>query len=283
VFEAAIDDLGRRTGTIANTTASETWAWDIRQPLYDHLAATADEWWIAEDDAGRVVGYARSMERDGTRELTEFFVHPAAQAGGIGRELLARAFRADGVKHRSIIATTDVRAVNRYLREGLAGRLPLAGLEAVPRAVALETDLVREPIVATERTLEALGAIDRAVLGFRRDVDHIWLATERSGWLYRRAGEAVAYGYHPVRPSWGGPYAALEAADLPVLLADAESAAFEAGHATVSFDVALIAQTAIDHLLGRGFRVDPFLMLFFTDGPVDGLDRYVLTSPPFFL
>jgi GNAT superfamily N-acetyltransferase len=283
VFEAAIDDLGRRTGTIANTTASETWAWDIRQPLYDHLAATADEWWIAEDDAGRVVGYARSMERDGTRELTEFFVHPAAQAGGIGRELLARAFRADGVKHRSIIATTDVRAVNRYLREGLAGRLPLAGLEAVPRAVALETDHVREPIVATERTLEALGAIDRAVLGFRRDVDHIWLATERSGWLYRRAGEAVAYGYHPVRPSWGGPYAALEAADLPVLLADAESAAFEAGHATVSFDVALIAQTAIDHLLGRGFRVDPFLMLFFTDGPVDGLDRYVLTSPPFFL
>jgi len=283
VFEAAIDDLGRRTGTIANTTASETWAWDIRQPLYDHLAATADEWWIAEDDAGRVVGYARSMERDGTRELTEFFVHPAAQAGGIGRELLARAFRADGVKHRSIIATTDVRAVNRYLREGLAGQLPLAGLEAVPRAVALETDLVREPIVATERTLEALGAIDRAVLGFRRDVDHIWLATERSGWLYRRAGEAVAYGYHPVRPSWGGPYAALEAADLPVLLADAESAAFEAGHATVSFDVALIAQTAIDHLLGRGFRVDPFLMLFFTDGPVDGLDRYVLTSPPFFL
>jgi hypothetical protein len=223
------------------------------------------------------------MERDGTRELTEFFVHPAAQAGGIGRELLARAFRAGGVRHRSIIATTDVRAVSRYLREGLAGRLPLAGLEGVPRAVALETDLVREPIVATERTLEALGTIDRAVLGFRRDVDHTWLATERSGWMYRRAGEAVAYGYRPVRPYWGGPYAALDAADLPVLLADAENAAFEAGHATVSFDVALVARTAIDHLLGRGFRVDPFMMLFFTDGPVDGLDRYVLTSPPFFL
>jgi hypothetical protein len=24
------------------------------------------------------------------------------------------------------------------------------------------------------------------------------------------------------------------------------------------------------------------VMLFFTDGPIDGLDRYVLTSPPFF-
>ena len=73
------------------------------------------------------------------------------------------------------------------------------------------------------------------------------------------------------------------AADLPVLLADAETAASEAGHATVSFDMALVARSAIDHLLGRGFRVDPFMMLFFTDGPVDGLDRYVLTSPPFFL
>ena len=230
-----------------------------------------------------MLGYARSIERDGTRELTEFFVHPTAQSGGIGRELLARAFPAGGAQHRSIIATTDVRAVSRYLREGLAGRLALASFEAAPRAIALETDLAREPIVATERTLVALGVIDRALLGHARDVDHGWLATERPGWLYRRSGQPVGYGYHPIRPSWGGPYAALDAADLPVLLADAETAASEAGQATVSFDMALVARSAIDHLLGRGFRVDPFMMLFFTDGPVDGFDRYVLTSPPFFL
>jgi GNAT superfamily N-acetyltransferase len=283
LFEAAIDDLGRRTGTIANTTASEPWAWDVRQPLFDHLAATADEWWIAEDDAGAMLGYARSIERDGARELTEFFVHPTAQSGGIGRELLARAFPAGGARHRSIIATTDVRAVSRYLREGLAGRLPLVSFEAAPRPIAIKTDLVRERIVATDRTLEELGVIDRAVLGYARDVDHGWLATERPGWLYRRSGRPVGYGYHPVRPSWGGPYATVLPADLPVLLADAETAASEAGHATVSFDMALIARSAIDHLLGRGFRVDPFMMLFFTDGPVHGLDRYVLTSPPFFL
>ena len=122
-----------------------------------------------------------------------------------------------------------------------------------------------------------------AILGFRRDVDHTWLASQRPGWLYRRAGTVVGYAYHPTRPSWGGPAAVLDAADLPVLLADAETAAFEAGHATVTFDIALVARTAIDHLLGRGFRLEPFQMLFFSDGPVDGLDRYVLTSPPFFL
>ncbi|HEX6869148.1 MAG TPA: hypothetical protein VF119_10110, partial [Candidatus Limnocylindrales bacterium] len=59
-------------------------------------------------------------------------------------------------------------------------------------------------------------------------------------------------------------------------------AAAEAGQDTVTFDVALTARTAIDHLQGRGFRIDPFMLLLFTDGPVDGMDRYVLTSPPFF-
>ncbi|MFL5673445.1 MAG: GNAT family N-acetyltransferase [Chloroflexota bacterium] len=283
VFEAAISDLGQRTGTIASSPGNEPWPWEIRRSLFDHLALTADEWWIAENDSPAIVGYARSIERDGTRELTEFFVHPAAQAGGVGRELLARAFPVAGARHRSIIATIDNRAVSRYLRSGLAGRLPIAGFEATPRSVAIETDLVREPIVATDRTLEALAMIDRSLLGFRRDVDHRWLATDRTGWLYRRAGEPAAYGYHQGTEGWGGPYAALEAEDLPVILADAETAAFESGHAAVYFAVALVARTAIDHLFARGFRVDPFLMLFFTDGPIDGLDRYVLTSPPFFL
>ena len=58
--------------------------------------------------------------------------------------------------------------------------------------------------------------------------------------------------------------------------------AAKAGDATVTFDVPMRNRQALDHLLARGFRVDPFVMLFFTDGPVDGLDRYVLTSPPFF-
>ena len=70
--------------------------------------------------------------------------------------------------------------------------------------------------------------------------------------------------------------------DLPVLLADAETHAAATGQATIEFDLALTARTALDHLLGRGFRIDPFVMVFFTDGPSDGLDRYVLTSPPFF-
>src|SRR5688572_22224422 len=47
--------------------------WPRMQPIYDHLATTADEWWVAEAD-GQVVGYARSTVRDDLRQLTEFFV-----------------------------------------------------------------------------------------------------------------------------------------------------------------------------------------------------------------
>jgi GNAT superfamily N-acetyltransferase len=46
---------------------------------------------VAEETAsGSVVGYARSLERGGLVELTEFFVHPGLQAKGVGRALLAR-------------------------------------------------------------------------------------------------------------------------------------------------------------------------------------------------
>jgi GNAT superfamily N-acetyltransferase len=283
VFETAVEDLGRRIGAGGNATAGDPDAWAIRRPMFDHLAATADRWWIAEDETtGSMVGYARSIVRDGVRELTEFFVLPTTQSGGIGRELLERTFPGDAVRHRAIVATIDPRAIARYLKVGLDGRLPMVGLEAAPRVVNLETNLVREPIARGDPPIEALAEIDRALLGFRRDADHRWLASQRPGWLYRRDGEAVAYGYHPTRPLWGGPYAALVATDLPVLLADGESAAARAGHPTVTFDLALTARTGFDHLLSRGYRIDPFVMVFFTDGPIEGLDRYVLTSPPFF-
>jgi GNAT superfamily N-acetyltransferase len=285
IFEPTIDDLGRRTGGGANATAAQpSTAWAKRRPLFDHLAATGDEWWFAEDEAsGKAIGYARSILRDGVRELTEFFVLPDAQAAGVGRELLARAFPAARARHRSIVATIDPRAISRYLQTGLPSKVAMAFVEGTPRPITLPSDLIRSPMDAADVPLEELGAIDRATIGFRRDADHRWLAEQRPGWVYRRDGRAVGYGYHPIEPAWGGPYAALETTDLPVLLADGETAAAEAGHATVTFDMALTASDAFRYLLSRGFRVDPFVMLYFTDGPVDGLDRYVLTSPPFFL
>lgn len=285
IFVPTIDDLAQRTGGTANATAAQpSTAWERRRPLFEHLAATSDQWWFAEDEAtGRAIGYARSILRDGVRELTELFVVPDAQAAGVGRELLARAFPAEGARHRSIVATIDPRAIARYLQTGLPSKVAMAFVAGEPHPISLPTDLRRVRIHPDAPPLDELGAIDRATIGFRRDEDHRWLAAVRPGWIYRRADRAVGYGYHPIDPAWGGPYAALDAADLPVLLADGETAAAEAGHASVTFDLALTASDAFRYLLGRGLRIDPFVMLYFTDGAVDGLDRYVLTSPPFFV
>ena len=285
LFVPTIDELGSRTGGGADSTAAmtPTRAWERRRPLFEHLAETGDQWWFAEDEAtGEALGYARSIIRDGTRELTEFFVLPSAQGSGVGKGLLERAFPVGGAAHRAIVATIDPKAIARYLQTGLDGRMALVFLEGPPHPVDLPTDLVRESIDPVAPPLDDLGAIDRAVLGFRRDADHRWLAAERPGWLYRRDGRAVGYAYHPIEPAWGGPYATLDPTDLPVLLADAETHAATTGQATITFDLALTARAAFDHLLPRGFRVDPFVMLYFTDGPTEGLDRYVLTSPPFF-
>ena len=127
------------------------------KPLFEHLARTAHEYWVAEED-GRIVGYARSILRDGNLELTEFFVLPAAQSACIGGELLRRTFAADapGVQHRTIIATPDVRAQVRYLKAGVVPRFPEMYWTRVPENVPLATDLTFVKASSSPETLDHL-------------------------------------------------------------------------------------------------------------------------------
>lgn len=280
IFEAAIDDLGARMQASANSTAGDPDAWERRRPLFEHLARTGDRLWIAERD-GRPVGYARSIVRDGVRELTELFVVPGVQSSGVGGELLARAFPAEDARHRTLVATFDVRAVARYARCGLDGRFPIYSLSRAPAATAVDSDLRAEPLVTDAATIARLAVIDRALLGYRRDVDHQWFATQRRGVVYRRGEEIVAYGYAPVASGWSGPYAALDPADLPRLLADAETEAHRAGYEEVAFDVALINRSALGYLLGRGYQLQSSPMIWFSDTELGQLDRYILFSPCF--
>jgi len=203
IFEAAIDDLSARMQASGNATAGDPAAWERRRPLYEHLAETCEQLWIAEDD-GRPIGYARSILRDGVRELTELFVVPDLQSHGTGRELLERAFPADGARHRTLLATFDVRAVARYLRSGLDGRLPIFSVNRAPEPVAVASDLRAEPLVTDPVTLARLAEIDRELLGYRRDIDHRWFAQQRRGQVYRRGEDIVAYGYAPIVAGWGG-------------------------------------------------------------------------------
>jgi ribosomal protein S18 acetylase RimI-like enzyme len=279
IFEVTLADFATRKGMVADQTSGDPEAWDKRRPLYEHLARTGTHFWIAQD-GDRPVGYARSIERDGVLELTEFFVLPEVQSGGVGRELLARAFPVEGAKHRTIIATNDLRAQGRYLRAGVYPRFPIYFIGREPQEVTIKTDLTLELIGDVEKALPVLASLDQAILGHRRDEDHRYLLSTRQGYICQRNGQPVGYGYVG---RFNGPFALLDDRDFPAVLAHAESQAHARGEAKVGFEVGMINKAAVDYLLGRGFRLDAFFAFYMSDAPFGRFENYIFTSPPFFM
>jgi hypothetical protein len=282
IFYRSIVDLGQRTGTVAISGGSDPEAlrslWESRRSMFEHLARTASAFWIAETD-GAPIGYARAIRRGGTHELTEFFVIPGEQSSGVGGELFRRAFQADGAIHRTIIATLDDRAQVRYLKAGMAGRFPIKYFSREPEPVSIESDLVPQRLDPSSDVLDELGQIDRALIGHERKEDHLWLVADRHGFVYRRAGSIVGYGYVGEA---SGPFGLLEANDFPVVLAHAESHACGKWE-RFGVEVPLVNQTAIRHLLGRSYEMDSFTAIMMSDVEFGDFERYIFFGPPFMI
>lgn len=279
VFLAAITDLTARMNMPWRPDPGELWT--RLGSTFEYLSGHAAEWWLAEQTAhGRVVGYARSVQRGGLFELSEFFVDPQAQSAGVGRRLLERAFPANRGTVRVVIATTDVRALRRYHAAGTFARFPIAALEGAPRADApLDPGLV--PVKAGLADVPALQRIEAAVLDFDRGEEFDWLLTEREAYIYYRDGAEVAFAF--VGPHGLGPIAALEPADMVGVLAHVESWAAGAGRKEIGFEVPMVNEAAMTHLLARGFRMDPFFTFLLSSRPFGRFDRFIGMSPPFVL
>lgn len=196
IFIKAISDYGERTNVMAITGGNDPEVlqslWQRRRSMFEFLAQTASQFWVAEE-SGEILAYARSIEHDGLQELTEFFVSPGRQSGGLGRELLARAFPDEGARYRTIIATLDERALSRYLKAGVYGRFPIKYFYRIAEKVDVETDLTIEPLEIS-RHLEAINSIDKRIVGHSRGIVHEWIASTREGFVYKRAGKLVGYG-----------------------------------------------------------------------------------------
>jgi GNAT superfamily N-acetyltransferase len=284
IFVTAVVDLGLRLGveTLSGRGGAPPLPdelWPERRPLFDHLARSAAHAWIAEED-GVPVGYARSIVRDGALELTEFFVLPDRQSAGIGRELMNRAFPGGEVRHRSIIATPDLRALARYLRCGLAVRFPIADFTRDARPLAPPAGVIAHPMDDSFGTLDLLAEVDRANLGFRRDVDHQWLRTVREGYLFREGSRLVGYGY--LGGAYSGPFGVLDEQDWPAVLAHAERIS-SALTPVISLDVPLVNQMAAAWLLGQGYRMSDFVTYYLSDDSGGHFERYIITTPSFFV
>lgn len=282
VLMRTLGDLQQRQGTPDSFFLDPNviaYLWHHWGGLWSYLAEAAEEFWVAEAN-GQVVGFSRTLLQDGVCELTEFFVLPEFQSNGVGRELLARSFPSTAAMRNVIIATTDVRALVRYLKCGVYPRFPIHRFEGAPQEVHVESDLVITPMHASPETLTTLRDMDKRVLHFARDADHAFLLQDRQGYLYHRDGQAVGYGYIG---RGVGPVALLHETDYPAVLAHAESQLAHAGADDMSVNVPMINRAAIDHLLARGFHLDGMITYFMSNEPFGAFENYIFTSPPVFL
>jgi GNAT superfamily N-acetyltransferase len=281
VFLPAVMDLTARQGTPWKPDPETLWL--ELAPMMEHLAEHAAEWWVAEDrESGEMIGHARSIERGGLFELSEFFVHPDRQSAGVGAALLARAFPDGRGEVRAIIATTDMRAQARYYRAGTTARFPIVAVAGPPGAGGRapadpEIDVVR----LDHADIPALIEIETAVLEFHRGDDFRWLLEQREGYLYRRAGVPIGFAF--VSAGGTGPVATLDPDDQVAILEHVEERALALGIKELSFEVPMVNGVAMRHLLGRGFRMEPFLTLLMSSRPFGQFDRFICFAPPFVL
>lgn len=282
IFIKSLDDLGRRLGIEFRPGGFDDEFiadfWQYRRSLFEHLARTAENFWLAERDA-EPIGYARSVLRGGMRELTEFFLLPGEQAAGIGKELLLRTFPAESQETRIIVATMDTRAVAHYLKLGLLAQFPISNFSCQPQALDFPTDLTILPATDSSETLAQLDALDKVVLGHERTADHQWLLSDREGFLYLRAGRVVGYAYIGSR---SGPMALLDSSDFPAVLAHAETQAAK-NHESFSIDIPLINRAALQFALQRGYKLSPFYTFFMADRSFGNFENYIFTGPTLFL
>lgn len=285
VFVETTVDLERRMGT---SDENNIWMapdfiaryWERTRPLFEHITRTAEYFALAEE-AGRLVGYARTTLHDGVRELIDYYVLPGYQAKGVGRELLSRAFPSDDrARRKVVIATTDINAMARYLKAGVYPRFAVYYLFRKPEVVSVETDLELRPASASPETLEALRSIDRQILDFVRDANHEFLLNDRPAILCYRDGRLAGYAYFG---EGCGPIALLDPADFPALLAYGETLAAQRGAEDFGMNLPMINKTAVGYLLRRGFRIEPFIVQFMSDEPFGRFESYIFSSPPFFL
>ncbi|HZM22611.1 MAG TPA: GNAT family N-acetyltransferase [Anaerolineales bacterium] len=255
-------------------------AFEYFRTFTEYFTQTAEHFWVAEE-GGEIIGFSRSIVRDGIRQLSEFFVRPDKQAQGVGKRLLEAAFSSDEAHNRVVIGTSDIRALTRYLKSGVKFRFTIYDWSREPEIVPFESDLSIEPFTPTPENVAILNSIDQIILGYTRDVDHIWLSKNRHGHFYRRNGQVVGYSYVSHR---AGPIAMLHNNDFHPALAHVESEMtkyVDDVWKNIYLPVPMTNTAAVDYVLKRGFQTSPLLEHFMSDKRLGAYENYIFMDPPF--
>ncbi len=260
-------------------TAEEIEAlYEYYRDFMNHILETCDQFWVAELN-GEIIGYARSILRDGIRQLTEFFVLPHHQGLGVGRQLLARSYPKEDSQNRVICASPDPRALIRYLKTGVRSQFTIYEWSRKPEVVPFETDLVIKPIEDTSENISILNEIDRVIIGYTRETDHHWLIKNKRGHFYMLEKQIVGYSYFGNR---AGPIAMLNNADFSAALAHIETEmtkTVDDVYNEIILCVPMNNPAAVEYVLRRSYQTVPFFEHFLAEKPLGRYENYVFIDP----
>ncbi len=256
---------------------------DTCGPDLTHLHASAELFVACRGE--HLLGFVGIARRDRTAFITDLFVDPVAQSGGIGGRLLRHALAPHHGVRRFTVSSGDPRAMALYVRHGMRPLAPQLHLRLTHRRHG-------QP---PTRLVALLGRGDDPALldwdarcsgrGRPADLRH-WLDAERGMVLWLRRGSSVV-GYALVRlqrPDQAGatigPLGVLDAADAADAVQVALGVALErAAEARVMLDG---AHPALQPLLEHGAHIIGHDTLM-SDGPLpfDGM-RYVASGDSLF-
>ncbi len=168
--------------------------------------------------------------------------------------------------------------MSRYLRAGVRFITSIVDFETKPRLVTPDTDLEFERLdPSSPASIDLIASVEAELLGHRREVDTAFLLEQRPAWIARRGGiiAGFAFGW---RDELTGPIGALDPRDIPALLDLVENEAAERGAPNLYFSTPLDNHTAVEHLLARGYTIDPFVASLLADAHWLKTDRWIHTG-----
>jgi len=242
---------------------------------------------VAEDD-GTVIGFAYSWMRQRFWYLAQLFVMPQVQARGVGQALLSRtleqAARNDATNHVLITLGYNMASTGLYIRNGLYPREPLYRLVAPASGLAArgpeDATTTAMPLPAWPAEQAWLGAVEEAVIGFRRTTQHGFLQSTPGtrALLVEQDGRPAGYAYVSAEGHIGPLLAAPGTDEARVVLAAVRAAAEEGGAAQVSLIVPGRAERVLAALVPLGFRIEESMLLM-AARPFGDWARYLPSNP----
>lgn len=304
IWRAGLDGYGERVGRPPMASPPEALV-----GLLGHLRGTDPDRFLVAEPAGAAVGsasgaavgwapggplagFVSALRRGDGWYLAMLFVHPGAQARGLGRGLLEAVLPAPGDVSSLATCTDSAQPISNalYARYGIVPRLPVLELVGRPdraplpelpeavRAVPFDLLAVGPPDgPGPQRLAAGIDAMDRATLGYAHPEDHAYLAESgRIGYLYEAGdGRIVGYGY--CMPAGRvGPVAVEDEVLLPGVLGHLLGAVTPVG--AFSAWVPGAAGRGVTALLEAGLRIEDFPALLCWDRPFADLSRYVPIS-----